>query len=53
MCLILVSKYIAPMHRAGGKVLVGLRGNPKDVDAFVMQEQSRRAVSSTTFRLLC
>ena len=33
--------------------LLGIRGNPKDVDVFVMQEQSRRAVSSTTLRLLC
>ena len=30
---------------------MGIRGNPKDVDFFVMQEQSRPAVSSTTLRL--
>ena len=32
---------------------LGIRGNPKDVDFFVMQDESRRAVSSTTLRLLC
>ena len=31
---------------------MGLRGNPKVVDFFVMQEETRRAVSSTTLRLL-
>ena len=36
-----------------GRVASGIRGNPKDVDVFVMQEESRRAVSSTTLRLLC
>ena len=36
-----------------GRVASGLRGNPKDVDFFVMQEVSRRAVSSTTLRFLC
>ena len=35
------------------KGLLGIRGNPKDVDFFVMQEESRRAVSSTTLKLLC
>ena len=39
--------------RQQNKRLLGLRGNPKGVDFFVMQEQSRRAVSSTTLRLLC
>ena len=32
---------------------MGIRGNPKDVDVFVMQEESHLAVSSTTLRLLC
>ena len=36
-----------------GRVASDLRGNPKGVDFFVIQEQSRRAVSSTTLRLLC
>ena len=31
----------------------GIMGNPKDVDFFVMQGESLRAVSSTTLRLLC
>ena len=36
-----------------GHISMGLRGNPKGVDFFVMQEESRRVVSSTTLRLLC
>ena len=32
-------------------IWIGIRGNPKDVDFFVMQGESRRAVSSTTLRL--
>ena len=31
----------------------GHQGKSKGVDFFVMQEESRRVVSSTTFRLLC
>ena len=33
--------------------IMGIRGNPKDVDFFVKQGESRRAVSSTTLRLIC
>ena len=33
--------------------VLGIRENPKGVGLFVMQEETRRAVSSTTLRLLC
>ena len=34
------------------KYAMGIRGNPKDVDFFVMQEERRRADGSATVRLL-